>query len=406
MEIRNRKLRNKLNKMNNNIPLKSFFSKYVLIPKKEIAAWKVYVIITFVTGFAAVIIVSFYNDWITESQASQSFSETTLFTYTNQKNHQANKDYSLKILLDTGGKNIVAAQVIATYDPTMIQVMDIDNASSDFNFEVFKNVDNQKGEIFLALAKPTPGVNSHEVKVASVIIKPLRDFAGSGIKLKFNSLSAVSDSAAILDDGKGTNVLRKTAEIFESSGSTEGGFKILSLVSLSDDITRIVWNYDSVNLDNQIVVERKRKKDKEFREIASLSGNDFYYVDHTALKGDHFYRVCIVNPDGSKVCTEPVKVKAQKKKKIFVPRLTVALMEEGKRVRVSWSPQYTSDFGIFIQKKSSLWKGYRDVGYVSGTENQWEDSDITPGQSLSYRIKVAAHKKKTTISKSVRIKVK
>lgn len=109
---------------------------------------------------------------------------------------------------------MVAVQVFATFDPASVSVLGFDTTVTDFPFEVMKNVDAANSKIFVALAKQTPGVNSTQGKIGVVSLKALKDFNGSGIALKPTAANISDGSAAILDDGNGTNILAAVSSTF------------------------------------------------------------------------------------------------------------------------------------------------------------------------------------------------
>ena len=86
-----------------------------------------------------------------------------------------------------------------------------------FPYEIKKEVDTINSKIFVGMAKPTPGVNGSELEIAKLNLRALKDFSGSALTIKFDSLAAKDDSAAIQDDGVGTNVLANVFNKFTLS---------------------------------------------------------------------------------------------------------------------------------------------------------------------------------------------
>jgi hypothetical protein len=185
--------------------------QFAVISRREVKAWRAYLIIFFVAGFFSALIIGAYNRWYVQTKAD--IVPVVMSVVTDTDTHKAGDQYTDQILLDTGGQNVVAVQSIATYDKTKVQIVSIDDSASDFPNEIKKEDDSENGKIFVALAKPTPGVNSVRADIATVTIKVLADFTGSALAMKFDTPAAVDDSAAILDDGNGTNILTQVKNV-------------------------------------------------------------------------------------------------------------------------------------------------------------------------------------------------
>lgn len=193
--------------------------RLVLASRRNINAWKAYLVILFFGGFCTALILGAYNSWFVGSLAS---GQVSMFTQTPFPTHKQNDQFQVKILLDTGSQNIVSAQTIATYNTSTVQVLSVDtsSSSSDFTYEIYNNVDSPNGKVSIVVGKPTPGVNSAQAKVAAVTLKALQNFSGAGLSLKFDTDQAIDDCAAILDDGQGTNVLENVSATYVTNDST------------------------------------------------------------------------------------------------------------------------------------------------------------------------------------------
>ncbi|MDD3486965.1 MAG: hypothetical protein PHF35_01130 [Candidatus Moranbacteria bacterium] len=200
--------------------------QFALISRKEVAAWKAYLIVLFVGGFFAAIIFTAMNSWYVGIKADNPPVIMSVVTDTDAR--KAGDEYTDHILLDTGTKAAVAVQAIATYDSAKVQIVSIDDSTSDFPYEVKNEDDSENGKIFVALGKPTPGVNSITAKVVDITVKALTDFSGSALTLKFDSTAAVDDSAAIEDDGNGTNILTQVKNVVTSPSVTDSTPPIVS----------------------------------------------------------------------------------------------------------------------------------------------------------------------------------
>ena len=184
--------------------IKTVKSKYTLVPGIVINTRKAYLIIAFTAGFFAALILGVYIAWYPVSKAVTS---TTIFSLTDNESHRLGDQFQTQIFLDSASQNIVAVQAVATFDPATVSVSGVDTSTSVFPNEALNKLDSTNHKIIVASGKPTPGINSTQAKIATINLQALKDFNGSGVTLKFASSAAVDDSAAIIDDGKGTNVL-------------------------------------------------------------------------------------------------------------------------------------------------------------------------------------------------------
>lgn len=374
--------------------------RYQIVPSMEVKAWKAYLIITFAAGFCAALIWASYMSIYPRSKATET-AQVTLSLSVSSQTHKSGEEFPVDILLNTASKNIVAVQVIFSYNPGDLQLVNIDTSGSDFSYEVKNSVDSALGQGFVAVAKPHLGVSSDKAKIAKVNFKALKDVAEPAIQLKFDSSEAVTDSAAILDDSKGTNVLQRVLNGAEVE--TQNAFKISSIVGLADTVVKINWS-DGPIADSDFAIERKEGK-KDFAKIAEVGSEERAYVDRSARPSKLYaYRVCQQSGTGEKTCTDGSRVKTMKKKRIFKPRL-VAMIENGK-VKLTWSPTYTSDFSVFVQKRIGKQKKFTRLSVInSDSVNLYLDESVTSGQKLKYQILVAAKKKNTQKSKSIGIAV-
>jgi hypothetical protein len=385
--------------------LKSVKSGYKVVPSMEIKAWKAYLAVTFVAGFSAALIWGSYMPVYQTSKATGN--EVTLSTSAAVASHKAGDEFPVQILLDTAEKNIVAVQAIFNFNRSVIQVVNVDISGSNFNHEIKNTIDTDQGQGILALAKPTPGVNGAAIKVATVNLKALSDINEPTLQLKLDTFNAVSDSAAILDDGRGTNVLQRvasrTVNIAPSPAPTKADFSINSITAFTDTIVRMGWTEGSYE-DKSYIVERKTSK-ADFSRIAEVGSSERIFIDRSVKPSTlYVYRICQIDDSGVKGCTGESRIKTQKKKKIEMPRL-VAGIENGK-VRLSWVPTYTSDFSIFVQRKVDKQKKFTTLSVInSDSGNSYLDENVSAGQKITYQILVAAKKKSTQKSKGVKIAV-
>jgi len=125
--------------------------------------------------------------------------------------YEIGSQFSVDVILDTNSNDVVAVSAYIEYDPTCIEVISIDTAGSEFTSSnectscKLQNHDASNGKIELVLAKPTPGVNGSNIKLATIMMKGKKD-ASTAIDFDFDS-SYQGKSRVIIDDGQGTDIL-------------------------------------------------------------------------------------------------------------------------------------------------------------------------------------------------------
>ena len=129
------------------------------------------------------------------------------------------EEFSVDVLLDTGGYDVVAVGVYLSFNPQYLKVIKIDTTNSIFNTnnpcsvngspcEII-NYDNDEGKIEIVKVKPSPGVNTKKGLIATIHFLAKKEFQPKGDNLIFDFISAFAedDCDVILDDGKGTDIL-------------------------------------------------------------------------------------------------------------------------------------------------------------------------------------------------------
>ena len=115
-------------------------------------------------------------------------------------------NFNVDIQVNTGGQNVNVVGAQLNYDPTKLEVVNIDTSNSVFTMTVEKTADPTTGMIKLTIGKPTPGVNTARGNVATINFKALAQASPACV-------SFVTDSdrpyitCVCLDDGKGTDIL-------------------------------------------------------------------------------------------------------------------------------------------------------------------------------------------------------
>jgi len=107
----------------------------------------------------------------------------------------------IAVKVSTGGEAINAAQINLAYDPAKLRVVDIATDDSFCSPSMFlqKEIDNQKGEVQVACATPTPGLSGDGI-VIDLDVQALQEGEAT--------LDFASGTAILANDGLGTDVLR------------------------------------------------------------------------------------------------------------------------------------------------------------------------------------------------------
>jgi hypothetical protein len=134
------------------------------------------------------------------------------------------------VAISSGGESINAIEADLRFDPTVLQVRDIDVSNSICHADMFldKYIDNQAGEIHLSCIIPSPGFDQENGIIANLKILPLK----SGD----TNITFSNDSRVLANDGLATNVLRNF---------TNGNFQISELTP--QDITPIIFSFSHPN---------------------------------------------------------------------------------------------------------------------------------------------------------------
>ncbi len=110
----------------------------------------------------------------------------------------------IKVLVETGGEAVNAAQAVLHYDPNIVNVESIITANSFCSPDLFidKYIDPLHGEVRIACGLPTPGFSGRQGILAEILVRPLREGA---FVLRFGD-----ETQVLANDGLGTDVLRFT----------------------------------------------------------------------------------------------------------------------------------------------------------------------------------------------------
>jgi parallel beta-helix repeat protein len=96
-----------------------------------------------------------------------------LFLSPATKTVKVGDSFSVDVLVNTDGQNVVVVSAYLNYDPTKLEVIGIDNSNSVFTMTIEKTANPTTRMIKLALGKPTPGVNTASGNVATINFKAI-----------------------------------------------------------------------------------------------------------------------------------------------------------------------------------------------------------------------------------------
>lgn len=139
----------------------------------------------------------------------------TLSLSPDNNTYNVGDEFIVNVLLNTAGKNVVAVGVYLNYDPSQLQVINIDTTNSIFgkSYEIINYNGSAShtpaGKIEIVKSAPRPGVNTSNGLIAKINFRALSETTPSedNVRFEFTSAYARDDSDVILDDGQGTDIL-------------------------------------------------------------------------------------------------------------------------------------------------------------------------------------------------------
>jgi hypothetical protein len=126
-------------------------------------------------------------------------------------NYGVGDEFTIKVLINTQGSEVVATAAYLSYDKEKIQAVDVDTTGSAFGMVAEKNILKADGKIKITLGQPTPGVKDQAGLVATLKFKALGKTMPIMDNVYFDYTRGSSlFSTIILNDGQGTDILRAT----------------------------------------------------------------------------------------------------------------------------------------------------------------------------------------------------
>ncbi|MFA6096279.1 MAG: cohesin domain-containing protein [Candidatus Paceibacterota bacterium] len=146
--------------------------------------------------------------YMSEASLVGNTNNATLSLSSNTGTYKVGSTYSVDILVNTHGQNVVAVAAYLNYNPSLFQVVSVDTSGSILTSEARNVVDNVNGKIEIVRGIPTPGINTTNGKVATLNMQGLSDSAPSTDNFSFDfTAGSTNESNIILNDGLGTDII-------------------------------------------------------------------------------------------------------------------------------------------------------------------------------------------------------
>jgi hypothetical protein len=203
---------------------KSNDKKIVAVLQKKVSTLRTFVYIflaisVLMTCLAVFWIYNSYSESLIETYYSTAPPKPVAYLYLSplKGNYKIGEEFTINVLINTVGSNVNAVAAYLSYNKNKIKAISIDISDSVFNIPIEQVINEKDGKIKVGLAKPTPGINTYNGKVAILHFKALSKTA-SDVENVYFDFAKDSDlySGAFLNDKKGTNILKSTrgAQIF------------------------------------------------------------------------------------------------------------------------------------------------------------------------------------------------
>ncbi|OGZ35096.1 MAG: hypothetical protein A2174_00420 [Candidatus Portnoybacteria bacterium RBG_13_41_18] len=151
---------------------------------------------------------------LTEAALVGNTNNATFALWPDLNTYKTGSTFSVDIMVNTHGQNVVAVSAYINYSPSLFEVISIDDVSSSIfgstsdPKEAEKSIDNTSGKLKITRGGPTPGVNTTNGKVATLTIKGKTDVIPASDNFNFDfTAGSTIESNVILNDGMGTDIL-------------------------------------------------------------------------------------------------------------------------------------------------------------------------------------------------------
>jgi hypothetical protein len=167
--------------------------------------------------------------------------------------HYVGSEVLISIQVDSLDQNLVVADAIIYFDPTALRLMEIDTDSSafahDFGFpdeDAFpiKVVDNVRGDAQVVAALPSPGISGVALEVAKLRFQALAEKPQTIVIVSYLGEGGEGDSALILDDGFGTDILNQAAnaDLVIEAEEVDSGPVLLAIPEISVEASEAAFD--------------------------------------------------------------------------------------------------------------------------------------------------------------------
>lgn len=202
---------------------------WVFVSRSRVKTWQGLFLLAFISGAFVSFVwsVSLEIESLSKASGTATLSMTSPDASGDGSTINAVQDgtFSVDLVVDTGGVDVVATRAIVTYDPADFQLTGWDTSNSIFgvnNSCVYQGnpcqiVDNDTagGTLSLTLAKPSPGVRNNAGLLATLTFKALRSVStpSNNIRYTFVGPDNATDSDVIEDGGSGNDLLSSVSGI-------------------------------------------------------------------------------------------------------------------------------------------------------------------------------------------------
>lgn len=188
--------------------------KIVSALKNKISRLRVAVYIFMATSVLLTCLVVFWVYSLNQDALDAFYSEATippsasLYLSPKEGHYSVGDEFSVDIMLNTRGSNVNAVAAYLSYNKSSIQAISIDTSNSVFPISFEQTINGAEGKIKIGLARPTPGINTNNGRVATIRFKAIAKTNPSFDDIYFD-FTKNSDlySGVFLNDKKGTNIL-------------------------------------------------------------------------------------------------------------------------------------------------------------------------------------------------------
>lgn len=156
-------------------------------------------VLILILTFISLPIVYFEYQLVTRVTNPVQIAQVAQFMIPSKSQHPVGEVFALKIELMNIPSSINVAQADLSFDPSIVEVVDITTEGSLASFFVQKEFDNQKGYLRISGGVPNPGYRNPSGLLATAYLKGLKPGA---IELKY-----LESSLVLANDGRGTNLL-------------------------------------------------------------------------------------------------------------------------------------------------------------------------------------------------------